>query len=209
MMSEDAKIAKKSISLSNMDIIQAIELFALVTGIAYLVLEILQKNAMWVVGIFTDIACIYSFAIQHSWGMMALNVYYLVMCFIGLWHWRKDGAAVGEDAIHIRPLPRKTALWSAVLFVFGSLAAIALLRALGDQASVLDASATVLSVIATWWLAVSYLQQWLLWIVADVMTTLLCLLSGQYWLALLYAAYAVSAVYGYVHWKRKGILLPA
>ena len=192
-----------------MDIIQAIEIFALVTGIAFLVLEILQKNAMWVVGILTDLACIYSFGIQHSWGMMGLNVYYLVMSFIGLWRWRKDGAAVGEEAIHLRPLPRKTALWSAALFVVGALAATALLRVLGDGSSVLDASATVLSVIATWWLAASYLQQWLLWIVADVMTTLLCILSGQYWLAVLYAAYAVSAVYGYIHWKRNGVLVEA
>lgn len=192
-----------------MDIIQAIEIFAFVTGVAYVLLEILQKNAMWVVGFLTAAACAYSFAVQHSWGMMALNIYYFVMSFIGLWRWRKDGAAVGEEAIHLRPLPRKTALWSAAAFVVGSLAAIALLRALGDNASVLDASATVLSVIATWWLAASYLQQWLLWIVADVMTTLLCILSGQYWLAVLYVAYVVSAVYGYYHWKRNGVFVEA
>ena len=132
---------------------QAIEIFAMVTGVAYVALEILQKRLMWVVGILTSAACAFSFAIQHSWGMMALNGYYFVMSFIGLWQWKKDGAKVGEDVIHINPLPRKTALWSAGAFVGGSLAVIAVLRALGDSASVLDASATVLSVIATWWLA--------------------------------------------------------
>ena len=33
-----------------MTLVEAIEIFALVTGVAYVVLEILQKNAMWVVG---------------------------------------------------------------------------------------------------------------------------------------------------------------
>ena len=188
-----------------MDIVGYIENFAMVTGVAYLVLEVLQKNAMWVVGILTASACAYSFSVQHSWGMMGLNLYYVGMSVVGLIRWRRDGARVGEGVIHLHPLPRKTALWSAVAFVAGSLLLIALLRYLGDGASTLDAVATVLSVIATWWLACSYLQQWVLWIVADILTTLLCLTTGQYWLAFLYVAYIVSAVYGYFHWKRNGV----
>ena len=188
-----------------MDIVEAIEIFALVTGIAYVVLEILQKNAMWVVGILTGAACAYSFAVQRSWGMMGLNVYYVVMSVIGLIQWRKDGETVGEDAIHLRALPKKTALWSAVGFVAGSLALIALFRYLGDGSSSLDAMATVLSVIATWWLTRSYIQQWMLWVVADTLTTALCVVNGQYWMAVLYVAYIASAVYGYCHWKKKGV----
>ena len=103
-----------------MDLIQIIEIFAFVTGIAYIVLEILQKNAMWVVGILTGAACAYSFAVQRSWGMMGLNIYYIVISVIGLIQWRKDGEAVGEDAIHLRALPKKTAVWSAVGFVLGN-----------------------------------------------------------------------------------------
>lgn len=188
-----------------MDIIEIIEIFALVTGVAYVVLEILQKNAMWVVGILTGAACAYSFAVQRSWGMMGLNIYYIVMSVIGLVQWRKDGAAVGEDVIHLRPLPKKTALWSAVGFVLGSLALIWLFRVLGDGSSALDATATVLSVIATWWLARSYIQQWMLWVVADSLTAALCLVNGTYWMSVLYLAYIASAVYGYYHWKKKGV----
>ena len=190
-----------------MDIIHAIELFALVTGLAYVVLEILQKNVMWVVGVLSGAACAYSFGIQHNWGMMGINVYYVVMSIIGLWKWRRDGAAVGAGEIHLRPLPGRTVLWSAVIYVAGSVAFAFLLRLGGDQVPVLDAMASVLSVIATWWLAQSYLQQWLLWIVADVLTTVLCLVTGQYALAILYIAYVFSAVYGYVHWKKRGIEL--
>ena len=189
-----------------MDLIQAIEIFAMVTGVVYVVLEILQKNAMWVVGIATGAACAYSFSIQHSWGMMGLNIYYMVMSVVGLVQWRRDGAAVEEGQIHLRPLSKKTALWSMLLYLAGSLALIWVFRRFGDQAPVLDALATMLSVIATWWLAESHLQQWLLWIVADVLTTALCLVTGQYWLSVLYVAYVLSAVYGYCHWKKKGVL---
>ena len=188
-----------------MDIIRLIEIFAFATGIAYIVLEILQKNTMWVVGILTGAACAYSFAVQRSWGMMGLNLYYIVISVIGLIQWRKDGAQVEEGAVHLRALPKKTAVWSAVGFVLGSLALIWAFRALGDGASALDGTATALSVIATWWLTRSYIQQWLLWVVADTLTTALCIANGQYWMAVLYVAYIASAVYGYFHWKKKGV----
>lgn len=187
-----------------MSFVDAVEIFAFVTGIAYVVLEILQKNAMWVVGVLTGAACAASFAIQHSWGMASLNVYYVVVSFIGLARWRKDKGKVTEGKLHLRKLPLGTALWSAAVFVFGSLLFIFILRALGDGVSELDAVASVLSVIATWWLTRSYPQQWILWWVADSLTTILCIVSGQYLLAVLYLAYTASAVYGWSHWIKKG-----
>ena len=185
-------------------IIQAIEIFAAVTGALYVALEIAQKNSMWVVGILTGAACAFSFGVQHVWASMGLNVYYVAVSVIGLVKWQKDSAQVQEGEIHLRRLPREVMAWSAVLFVLGSLALTWVLRKTGDAAPLLDASATTLSVIATWWLAQSYLRQWILWIVADLMSTALCLQTGQYWMAGLYLIYSAAAVYGYFHWKQKG-----
>ena len=190
-----------------MDWIQAIEIFALVTGIAYVVLEIMQKNAMWVLGILTGSACAFSFGVQHVWASMGLNLYYVAMSVVGLVQWRKASAQVAEGEIHLQVVPRNVGVWSVVVFFVGSLALIQVLRAAGDAQPFLDGTAAVLSVIGTWWLAQSYLQQWLLWIVADIITSTLCLTTGQYWLAFLYIAYIASAVYGYFHWKKRGVYI--
>lgn len=190
-----------------MDWIQAIEIFALVTGIAYVVLEIMQKNAMWVLGILTGSACAFSFGVQHVWASMGLNLYYVAMSVVGLVQWRKASTQVAEGEIHLQVVPRNVGIWSVVVFFVGSLALIQVLRAAGDAQPFLDGTAAVLSVIGTWWLAQSYLQQWLLWIVADIITTTLCLTTGQYWLAFLYIAYIASAVYGYFHWKKHGVYI--
>ena len=185
-------------------LIQGIEIFALVTGVVYVVLEVLQKNAMWVLGILTGAACAFSFGLQHVWASMGLNLYYVVVSVLGFIRWRRDSEQVAEGAIHLNVLPKRVALVSGGIFVVGGLGLIQLLRVTGDAAPVLDGSATVLSLIGTWWLAQSYLQQWMLWIVADVLSAVLCLTTGQYWMALLYAVYIASAVYGYFHWKRHG-----
>lgn len=185
-------------------VIEAIEIFALVTGVVYVVLEVLQENAMWVLGILTGAACAFSFGVQHVWASMGLNLYYVGVSVIGFIRWRKDSEQVAEGEIHLNHLPGKTALWSAVAMVLGSVALIQLLKATGDASPILDGTATVLSIIGTWWLAQSYLQQWILWIVADALSTTLCLTTGQYWMALLYAVYIASAVYGWFHWKKHG-----
>ena len=204
-----------------MNLIQAIEIFAFVTGLLYVILEIGQKNAMWVVGILTGLACAWSFGVQRLWASMGLNIYYVFVSVWGLYQWRRDsrllsGAsadstlaakAEGETAkasIHLRKPSRKTLLVSLQVFVFGSLALIALLRLLNDQESAMDAIVTILSAIGTWWLAKSYPQQWLIWIVADILSTILCLSVGMYWMALLYLAYTASAIYGWYHWTRRG-----
>lgn len=186
------------------EVIQAIEIFAMVTGVAYVILEILQKNSMWIVGILTGVACAFSFAVQHVWASMGLNIYYVVISVMGLYKWKKDSGKVEAGEIHLGRLDGRTALLSAVLTVAGTLVFTFILKSTGDPAPVLDALAVLLSAVATWWLAMSYIEQWLLWIVADIITTALCLVTGQYLLALMYLAYVAGAVYGYFHWKRHG-----
>ena len=106
-------------------------------------------------------------------------------------------------------MSRLLRLLCAALLVIGSVALIQLLRFTGDAAPELDGTTAVLSVIATWWLAQSYLQQWLLWIVANILSTALCIHTGQYWMAVLYAMYTASAIYGYFHWEQHGKFVQA
>ena len=73
--------------------------------------------------------------------------------------------------------------------------------------SLLDSAATMLSVVATWWLIKAYIQQWWLWIVADMWSVALCLSQEMWWMAALYVAYVVAAVYGLHYWKTRGVYL--
>ena len=164
-----------------MDIIGIIEVFALVTGVPYIVLEVLQKNGMWYFGIATGLACAYSFAIQHVWSNMSLNIYYVVMSVWGLYQWRKDSRLLEDDgggqdpAVHLGRMDGRTALWSAVTFIAGTPLLVWLLHALGGSSTWLDAASAMMS-----------------------------FMEGQYWLTLLYVAYVAAAAYGLFHWMRKG-----
>ena len=192
------------------------EIFTLVTGVIYVILEIRQKNFMWVVGIATSLAAMWVFFNQGLYASFGLNTYYLVTSFIGLWHWKRDKQELStapEEAIHLNRLTLRTAVASALIAVAAVPALSALMgqmAALGlkeNPMSYLDASVAVLSAVATWWLVKSYLAQWWLWIVADTMSVILCAMQGMWWMAVLYLAYVAGAVAGLLHWKRHGVLI--
>ena len=189
------------------------QIFTLVTGVIYIILEIRQKNLMWLVGVLTSVAAMWVFFRQGLYASFALNTYYLVTSFIGLWQWSRDKKRLVSDGdrIHLNRLTVKTVAVSAVVMVLGTFGLVELMQWLNSAGilqenpmSYLDSAATILSAIATWWLVRSYIQQWWLWIVADLMSTILCASQGMWWMTALYAAYTLSAVYGWAHWHRNG-----
>jgi len=200
-----------------MALIESIEIFALVSGVAYVVLEIFQKNAMWILGIATGVACAYSFGMQKLWASMVLNVYYVGMSAWGLWQWRMASRRLTEENarqesqadIHLGLLNKATSIGSCLVFCIGVAALGFIMAKTGDPHPALDANVTMMSVVATWWLAKSVPYQWFIWIVADILSMMLCLTSGMYWMAALYLIYSASAVYGWHHWTTKGKYIDA
>ena len=197
-----------------------LQIFTLITGIAYIVLEIRQKNFMWVVGIATSLAAMWVFFRQGLYASFGLNTYYFITAFIGLWQWRRNKTAfsetssVGHDTIVLNRLSWKTVIISAVVTVIGVVALSWGMDCLHDSGlltenpmSLLDSAVAVLSAVATWWLVKSYREQWWLWIVADAMSVALCAMQGMWWMAVLYVIYIVSAFYGLLHWKKRGVYL--
>ena len=186
-------------------------IFTLVTGLIFLVLEIRQNNWMWLMQFLSSAAAIVSFASEGLYASAGLNAYYVVMAVVGVYQWRKDAKIVGEangdsetEVVHLRRPGLMVWLVSAAVMLAGTGALYFILRLLNDPMSLTDAAVAVLSGIATWWLAKSYPQQWLLWVVADVVSAWLCFSQGMIPMTILYAIYSILAIYGYIHWVRKG-----
>ena len=176
-----------------------------------MILEIRHHNFMWVVGVVTSAAAMWVFFQQGLYASFGLNTYYLITSFIGLWHWSRDRRRLGVDeksesseVIVLNRLSVKTALLSLAFAVVGIFALAWVMQLVENPMSYLDSTVTVLSIVATWWLVKSYIQQWWLWIIADTLSTVLCLTQGMWWMALLYILYAVAAAIGLKHWKKHG-----
>ena len=184
--------------------LKVLEIFTLVTGLIYVWLQVRQSNWMWPVDILSCIAAATTFFAGHLWANFGLNVYYILMAFWGMYAWLRDSRKVEEGELHLRKPSKRIWIVSVVLTLAGGTALIQVLRLLGDPAPVMDGTVGILGVVGCWWLANSYLENWLIWIVADSLTIILCLTQGLYWLAGLSAVYVAAAVWGYRRWSRLG-----
>ena len=86
------------------------------------------------------------------------------------------------------------AIWAA-LYMF-------LAYCTDSRVPVADSFTTALSFVGIWALARKYLEQWLIWIVVDVVTCVLYFYKDIPFKASLYGLYVVIAVMGYFKWKK-------
>ncbi len=189
------------------------QIFTLLTGVAYVILEIRQKNLMWAVGVVTGIAAMWVFFRQGLYASFGLNTYYLFVSFWGLWQWSRTKRLAkdalpkedeGGDVICLRHITPNVLAVSVLLAVAGTVALSLLMERFENPMSWLDSSVAVLSALATWWLGRSYLEQWYVWIAADCVSVILCISQGLWWMVVMYVFYTVAAAYGLVHWKMHG-----
>ena len=65
-----------------------------------------------------------------------------------------------------------------------------------------DSMSTALSIVAMWMLSRKLVEQWLVWLVVDMISVGLYLYKGIPLTAGLYAIYCILAVAGYLRWRR-------
>lgn len=183
---------------------QFLEIFTLVTGLIYVWLQIRQSNWMWPVDILSCVAAAITYFSGHLWANFGLNVYYILMAFWGLYAWLRDSRKVAPDELHLSKPTKAICIISIAITLIGGTALIQVLRLLGDPAPVMDGIVGILGVVGCWWLANSYIENWMIWIVADSLTIALCITQGLYWLAGLSAVYVLAAINGFLNWRKLG-----
>jgi nicotinamide mononucleotide transporter len=174
--------------------------------VVYVVLQIMHHRFMWYVYIPSCIAAAVTFFDSATWAFAALNIYYIAMGVVGILHWRRDAAAAEEHkgAIILNKLTPKVLWISVALTALGVPALYFLLGALNDPNPFLDAITTMLSIIATWWLTRSIIQQWWVWIIADLFAIWMNLKLDKSAFVIQFAICIVSCFIGLWNWSRKG-----
>ena len=174
--------------------------------VIYLVMQIYHHKYMWYVYIPSCIAAAVTFFDSATWAFAGLNIYYVVMGFVGIYQWRRDAAAGVEHkgAIILNRLTRTTALISIAITVVGIPSLYFLLKVLDDPNPFLDSITTVLSIIGTWWLTRSIIYQWWIWIVADVFAIWMNINLEKDAFVVQFVLCILSSFLGLYNWNRKG-----
>jgi len=182
-----------------------VELLGTLFGLIYVWLSIRQSLHTWTAGIITSLLYCWVFFEAKFYAGMGLQGYYLIISIYGLWSWRRGGENSSEgETLHVSCT--KVNLWVKlfILNLFLTLLMYYLLSRYTDSPIPFgDAFTTSLSIIATWMLARKKIEQWLIWIFIDLISSGLYLYMGLYPTVFLFMVYTVMAVIGYYEWRKE------
>lgn len=177
-----------------------LQILGFVLGFAYLWLEYRASVWVWVVGVVMPIVHSVLFFRVGLYADFGMQAYYVLAGIYGLIRWRSRR---GGNELTISHASFRVMLTAAVIFLVFTVVLYRFLATCTDSTVPFwDAMTTALAIVGMWMLSEKWVEQWIVWIVADVITVGLYLYKGIPLTSLLYLVYACMGVAGFMKWKR-------
>ncbi|MBQ7180277.1 MAG: nicotinamide mononucleotide transporter [Bacteroidaceae bacterium] len=199
-------------------------------GLAYILLEYRASIWLWAVGFAMQSLGIVLYYQKGLYADCGMEFYYLAMTVYGFLNWTRGAKTTQSPAVQASSaqvteaqspavqassapaseaqlLPvthfplRLAALWTIATLVIWAALYLFLVTCTDSRVPIADSFTTALSFVGIWALARKYLEQWLIWIVVDIVTCILYFYKDIPFKASLYALYIVIAVFGYRKWR--------
>jgi nicotinamide mononucleotide transporter len=136
-------------------------------------------------------------------GDMLINAYYFLMSVYGWFMWTRK-----VDGSHFIPITITTAkekLWTVVLFVATILFVVlvyVIFDTLDNWTAYIDTFTTAVFFVGMWLMAKKKLENWVYWIIGDVISVPLYFYKGLIFTSLQYLLFTIIAIFGYLAWKK-------
>jgi nicotinamide mononucleotide transporter len=184
-----------------MEILQVLEFIAVVSGIAHVFLLTREKISAWPFGLLTVSLYIYIFADAKLYSDVLLHIIYVALNIYGWWNWSRRRSTTARHIPITRLGPWEAGGW-AVGIVLGALLWGRFMAAnTGADFPYADAFTTVASLSAQFLLARKKLDNWIIWIIVDVVAMGVYSLKGLHLTTLLYGVYLLLSIKGWLAWR--------
>jgi nicotinamide mononucleotide transporter len=175
------------------------ELLGFVTGLASVGLAALGRISNFAFGVLNAVCFGALFVDARLFADASLQLMFFALCVHGWWAWLRLGPRASE-----RPVTHASARLLGYVGAGTALAVLVLipvLRAAGDSAPVLDALTTGLSIGAQVLLNLKKVENWYLWIVADLIYVPLYLSRELVLTATVYVAFLLICLVALRSWR--------
>lgn len=171
-------------------------------GLFYLWLEYKANIWVWVIGAIMPMVHGVLYLTNGIYADAAMQLYYVAAGIYGLVVWKRKPKTKSEGRIQHTPLGWIVPL-TAVYVVLHIALYIILTEFTDSRVPFFDSMSTALSIVAMWMLSRKLVEQWLVWLVVDLISVGLYLYKGIPLTAGLYIVYCILAVAGYMRWRRE------
>ncbi|WP_064965918.1 nicotinamide riboside transporter PnuC [Tenacibaculum ovolyticum] len=186
---------------STLDI--SLEIIAIIFG--FLSVWYSKKNKIWVfpTGMISTIIFVYLLFKWQLLGDMMINGYYFIMSVYGWYIWTRT-----IDETHATPISRTTLKEkkTSVFIFFATLVFVYAVYTYFDKwnnwTAYVDTVTTAIFFVGMWLMAKRKIENWIYWIIGDIISVPLYLYKGFTFTSFQYLIFTFIAVSGYLAWKK-------
>ncbi|WP_430906081.1 nicotinamide riboside transporter PnuC [Maribacter sp. 2-571] len=180
-----------------------LEAIVFISGIASVWFAKQQNILAYPTGLVATVITVYLFLKDGLLGDMMMNFYWSVMSIYGWWNWSRKKA--GETLVKVtRTNAREKSI--GILLFFGTIlfnyAVYRFFEYDIAPSNYIDMVTSGIFFTAMWYMALKKLENWTLWIIADLITIPLYAYRGWGMLSFQYVIFTVLAVQAYLLWKK-------
>lgn len=186
------------------DIIDIVlEIVAVVFGFLSVWYSKQNKIFVFPTGMISTIIFVY---LLLKWGLlgdMMINAYYFIMSVYGWYIWTRK-----VDATHVTPISRTNIQEKKISIVifFATLLFVFVVYKTFDKwtswVAYVDTITTAVFFVGMWLMAKRKIENWIFWIIGDVISVPLYFYKGFTFSSFQYLGFTVIAIFGYVAWKK-------
>ncbi|RXP45158.1 nicotinamide riboside transporter PnuC [Lutibacter sp. HS1-25] len=181
----------------------ALEIIAILFG--FLSVWYSKNNKIWVypTGMVSTLIFVY---LLLKWGLlgdMLINAYYFIMSIYGWYIWTRK-----VDATHHTPISRTTKKekqTSVIIFILTLVFVFIVYQSFdkwNSWVAYVDTITTAIFFVGMWLMAKRKIENWIYWIVGDIISIPLYFYKGFTFTSFQYLIFTIIAVYGYLEWKK-------
>ncbi|SHE83900.1 nicotinamide mononucleotide transporter [Psychroflexus salarius] len=155
-------------------------------------------------GLISTSIFVYILLVYGLLGDMMINAYYFIMSIYGWYVWTRK-----QDKDHYIPIKKTTKEehFNSVLLFVGTIGFILIVYSLFDKwnswTAYVDTFTTALFFVGMWLMAKKRLENWVYWIIGDLISIPLYFYKGLALTALQYILFTIIAIYGYKAWQKQ------
>ena len=187
---------------SRIDII--LEFLAFWFGIISVVFAKKQNILVYPTGIICTIITMYLMYKVSLLGHILVNLLYTIISFFGWWNWSRrenNDLVVKVSKFTSNDLTKSLLIFFFIVFV-AYFAHDFFATNFEGQIKELDILTSGIFVTAMWLMANKKLENWILWVIGNVITIPLYLSSDKIILSIQYVIFTILAIQAYIEWKK-------
>ena len=197
-MSLESSIFKRQTSNLN-----SLELTGALFGIIGVYLTVKENIWCFPVGIINVVITAFLVIELKLYADFLQQVVYFILLILGWYKWTHK-EKITSVSKHISRLTLNESVSNLIVWIAGSIVMYYILENYTDaQFPFWDSAGTVLCFIAQWFVANKKIENWILWMIANVIYVVIYYLKGMPFYSVLTAVYFVLAINGFINWKRK------